>query len=313
MSSFIRRQLGRTGLEVSPLGIGGGSGIASEDLFYAFEHGINYFFFSSDLHHCTYQKSVQALKMLCGRASSVREQVVLATVSYVNNPKKVLSILVDQFSELDVDYIDVFHWGWVSEEDDVLPLIKMAKILKGPCSHTKFIRQMQMLAEGRTEQALAINEELLKRGLVRHVGASFHSRSLARAWMRNLDVLMLRYNIAHLGAEQDVAPFLYGEKSRDPGMVVFNVGHIGPRPFHIPPPGWPAHRYVPSIPDCYRFALSQSWVDLVLTGMANRQQIDQALAALEQGPLSEQECQQLREYGAQYEELLSSPSGLALG
>lgn len=139
----------------------------------------------------------------------------------------------------------------------MLALIKKAKLLKGSCSYTKFIRQMQILAEERTEQALAVNEELLKRGLVRYVGASFHSRALARTWMRNLDVLMLRYNLAHLGVEQDVVPFLYGEKSRDPGMVIFNVGHDGLCLFHIPPLGWPAHGYVPSIPDCYRFALSQ--------------------------------------------------------
>ncbi len=35
------RQLGRTGLTVSNLGLGGGGGISSEDTLYAFDRGIN--------------------------------------------------------------------------------------------------------------------------------------------------------------------------------------------------------------------------------------------------------------------------------
>lgn len=43
------RKLGRTDLTVSCLGLGGGGGISSEDTLYAFDRGINYFFYSSDL------------------------------------------------------------------------------------------------------------------------------------------------------------------------------------------------------------------------------------------------------------------------
>jgi aryl-alcohol dehydrogenase-like predicted oxidoreductase len=97
VSGFSFRPLGKTQLKVSPLGIGGGSGISSEDLLYAFDRGINYFFYSSDLHHFIYHNSTEAIKTLCGAGSSVRDKVVLATASYVTNPEKIIAVILDQF------------------------------------------------------------------------------------------------------------------------------------------------------------------------------------------------------------------------
>ncbi len=51
------RKLGRTDLTVSCLGLGGGGSISSEDTLYAFERGINYFFYSSDLFAPLYLQS----------------------------------------------------------------------------------------------------------------------------------------------------------------------------------------------------------------------------------------------------------------
>ena len=79
------RKLGRTDLTVSCLGLGGGGSISSEDTLYAFDRGINYFFYSSDLHHYIYSPMSGALRQLCGRGSSVREKVVLATVTYIKS------------------------------------------------------------------------------------------------------------------------------------------------------------------------------------------------------------------------------------
>lgn len=81
------RKLGRTDLTVSCLGIGGGGGISSEDTIYAFEQGINYFFYSSDLHHFVYSSMTNGLRKLCSRSSLVRKKVVLATVTYIQSPE----------------------------------------------------------------------------------------------------------------------------------------------------------------------------------------------------------------------------------
>lgn len=296
MAAFTTRQLGKTGLQVSPIGIGGGWSIENQDALYAFERGINYFFFSSDLHHFAYRKSAAALRALCGIGSRVREKVVLATVSYVNDPEKLPAILLDQFSELGIDYIDVFHWGWITDKVDCDGLIAAANTLQSGGSIALQYRTTQ--AAMLRAHAQQVNADLLKRGLVRYVGASFHSRQAARRSMDKLDVLMLRYNMGHPGAEQDVFAHLSGNKNQDPGIVAFNVAHANTHNFSVSPAGYPRDRYVPTVPDCYRFALSHPSVDIVLAGLNNRQQIDQALAAMEQGPLDEATCAYLKEYGA---------------
>lgn len=290
MGGFTTRLLGRTALKVSPLGIGAGSGISSEDLRYAFSKGINYFFYSSDLHQYSYRHSASALKEFCASSSSVRDQVVLATVSYINNPEKVIAVLVDQFSELGVDYVDVFHWGWVTESDDMNSLLAVGREMQDNGALARFFREQVMVAN-------EVNAELVKRGLVRFVGASFHSRALAREWMNQLDVVMLRYNLAHLGVERGIFPLLSGDKNVDPGLVVFNLAHEGKKLISQPPQNYPPDLYVPTIPDCYRYALSNPSVDVVLAGLSNRQEIDEALAALEKGSLSQEEAAYYRAYG----------------
>lgn len=66
------RKLGRTDLTVSCLGLGGGGSISSEDTLYAFERGINYFFYSSDLHHYLYSSMSGALRQICSRGDRWR-------------------------------------------------------------------------------------------------------------------------------------------------------------------------------------------------------------------------------------------------
>lgn len=49
--------------------------------------------------------------------------------------------------------------------------------------------------------------------------------------------------------------------------------------------------------DCYRFCLSNPHVDVVLTGPRNVEELRENLAAIEKGPLSEEEMGFLREFG----------------
>ena len=50
---------------------------------------------------------------------------------------------------------------------------------------------------------------------------------------------------------------------------------------------------------CYRFVLNSPHVHATWTGPANREQLDENLAALEAGPLSVEEEAWVREYGKQ--------------
>jgi len=291
---FEERTLGRTGLRVSPIGIGCGFGITGPDVRYAFDRGINYFFFSSDLHHFAYRPSVDGIRSLCGSQSSVREKVVLATVSYVGDPEKLPGVLCDQFHELGVDYIDVFHWGWITEASDGAALFGAVSRVMDGGEDVDAMRKLLHLKATAEE----VGVDLKKRGLVRHVGASFHSRAQAAKCLDGpCEVMMLRYNVSHRGAEQDVFPLLTGDQTCDPGIVVFNSAHEGEKYFHQRIEGYPQEYPVPSVPDCYRFALTNPAVDLVLTGVKNRAEVDAALSAVEAGPLTERQMDFMGKYG----------------
>ena len=59
----------------------------------------------------------------------------------------------------------------------------------------------------------------------------------------------------------------------------------------------PKGEKTPRASDCYRFALSSPSVDVCLAGPAGREQLDEALAALDRGPMSEDEIAWMKRVG----------------
>lgn len=285
------RKLGRTDLTVSCLGLGGGGHISSEDTLYAFDQGVNYFFYSSDLHHYLYSSMAGALRQLCGRSSSVREQVVLATVSYVlKSPESIMSALVDQLSDLRMDYIDIFFWGWVGSKDSqaLQDCTNVSDDLRGPNS----------VYQRAVERMFGTSERLKKMGIVRYVGASFHDHDLAAQWLDSplLDVVMVRHNVAHRTAQQKVFAHLDPQDPQRPGVVTFkSAGMYGP--LWNAPRGLPANCWQPTVPDFYRYSLSQNSVDVALGGWRNRHEVDAAINGVRQGKLTPAEIDYLNLYG----------------
>jgi aryl-alcohol dehydrogenase-like predicted oxidoreductase len=285
------RKLGKTDLTVSCLALGGGGHIASEDTMYAFDKGINYFFYSSDLHHYLYSSMAPTLRQLCGLGSSVREQVVLGLVTYmVKTPEAVLSSLLDQFLDLKIDYIDVFFWGWVDEDNE-------ADFSK--CMDASYdLRGANSVYQRTIEGMFYTSERMKKMGIVRHIGASFHSHDLAKQWLNSplLDVVMVRHNIAHRGAQQKVFAHLDPQDSQRPGTMTFKSAGMQTllvdKPLYLPEECWQ-----PSVPDLYRYSLSQNCVDVALAGLTSRQEIDEAIAAVQKGKLTAEEIDYLNLYG----------------
>ncbi len=144
------------------------------------------------------------------------------------------------------------------------------------------------------ERIRAACRSLKERGLIRFVAASTHNRRVipAQAQSPDIDIFHVRYNAVHTGAERDVFPHLPGEDR--PGIVAFTATSwkqlLDPRRVR-------AGERVPTAADCYRFVLSNPAVNVCLTGPATSDHADQAIRALELGPMSADELDWMRRVG----------------
>ena len=136
--------------------------------------------------------------------------------------------------------------------------------------------------------------ELKEKGLFRALGLSGHNRKLFPdlASQGVFDVFHVRYNAAHRGAETEVFPFMQGPDR--PGLVSFTATRWGAL---INPGMTPPGLRTPTAIDCYRFVLSNPDVDVCLTGPKNLEQARESFQALEQGPLSPEEIENMRLIG----------------
>jgi aryl-alcohol dehydrogenase-like predicted oxidoreductase len=284
-----RAVLGRTGLEACRIGIGGGSGLPEADIEHALARGVNYLFVSSDFHAVMYHPMWRLLRRY-GRGSR-REGLLIAGCSYICDPEKLAGILADQLVSWGIDYVDVFQWGWVTERNDPDLLLRCAdEGLRSAAVSAAVAEQLGVAEE--------VVRELRRRGYARFLAISTHDRAIARALAAHprSDLLMVRYNLAHRGLEDDVFPHL-AEPGRRPGLVAFNAAHDARGLLSRPPAGLPPGRYVPDVGDLYRFALDRAEIDVVLAGPANREQLDVALDALDRPSLDPVKRTYLERYG----------------
>ncbi len=142
---------------------------------------------------------------------------------------------------------------------------------------------------GPVQEALA---RLKEEGKVRAVGASIHDRPRAARLAEDsiLDLLMVRYNAAHPGAERDVFPHL---ARRRPAVVAYTA--TAWRKLLRRPRRWDGP--VPTAGDCYRFCLASPHVDVVLTGPRTAEELRENLAAVDRGPPTEAELEAIRAFG----------------
>jgi aryl-alcohol dehydrogenase-like predicted oxidoreductase len=163
---------------------------------------------------------------------------------------------------LGTDYLDVLQLGWV-----------------GVGSAWTEATEREMVA-------------LRESGKVRAIGVSIHDRPRAGKLAEEspLDMLMIRYNAAHPGAEREIFPHLHDKK---PSILAYTATSW--RRLLKKPKSWSGEAMTAG--DCYRFQLSNPNVDLALTGPASRAQMEENLAAVERGPLSPDEEKWMREFG----------------
>lgn len=265
-SDFRIVRLPKLNKQVLRIGVAGNYGMNRENILYAADHGVQYWGWTPRM-----KKMTAALVELLSRD---RERHVVAMMGTAYAAGMVRSGVEKALRQLKTDYLDVYQVSWLGRGSFFTQAI---------------------------QDALA---DVRERGLVRAVGTSIHDRQRAGRLAREsiLDLLMIRYNAKHPGAEQDIFPHL---SRRDPAVVAYTATSWRQlmRPLkglELPPsPTGAAFADVPplSAPLCYRFCLSSPHVHVVLTGPANRAQLDENLAALETGPLAADEESWVREYG----------------
>jgi predicted aldo/keto reductase-like oxidoreductase len=132
-------------------------------------------------------------------------------------------------------------------------------------------------------------------GIVRRLGVTSHQRTLAARMAESglLDLVMVRYNAAHRGAERDVFPVT---GSLGLAVVAYTALRWGAlvRPTKDDPPGYA----VPRAPAWYRFVLQHPAVSVTLAAPQTRAELEEDLHVLEAtGPLREAEYAALAEHG----------------
>ena len=124
------------------------------------------------------------------------------------------------------------------------------------------------------------------------LAVSIHDRPRAGRLAEDsiLDLLMIRYNAAHPGAERDIFPHL---DKRNPNVVAYTATSW--RKLLKSPKNWDGQ--VMTAGDCYRWCLSNPHVDVTLTGPASTQQFDENLKSIQRGALTSEEDTWMRSFG----------------
>lgn len=203
--------------------------------------------------------------------ASKREKMVLAVQTYSRVGFLMRPFVWSALRSLGTDYVDVLGLAWWND-------VPSRRIW---------------------DAAIALRE----RGLVKHLMVSCHHRPSFEAFMKHdaCEAWMLRYNAAHPGAEREVFPLLGEDR---PGIFAFTATRWGSL---LDPRLTPKDEQTPRASDCYRFALSNSNIDSVITGPKNRAEITEAIAAMDRGPMSEDELAWMKRVGAAVHDSKGNP------
>lgn len=239
----------------------GTSKLRPEDVEAALARGINY------LNWCGRPDGLSQAVASLGKA---RKDVVVAAQFRSRTARGAARELDRLLRQLGTDYLDVVTCYYVETAEE----------------------WRRLLAPDGALSYLARQKE---QGRVRLIGLTSHQRRLAASWAASgaLDLLMIRYNAAHRGAEQDVFPVTSACGMPVVSFTALRWGALLRRTPEDPPGFRP-----PSPADCYRFCLAQPAIAVVLAAPGNRSELEKELALLEDWtPPPAAELERLRAHG----------------
>jgi predicted aldo/keto reductase-like oxidoreductase len=231
------------------------------DVLEAVRRGVDY------LNWCGYADGMSAaVRQLGARRGDVRVAVQLESRDAAGARKEIDAFL----GELGTTYVDVVAYYYVEHPEE----------------------WEEIHARGGAAEAV---EAARGEGKVRAVGATTHQRALAARMVRErrLDLLMVRYNAAHRGAEEEVFPV--ADEHGTP-VVAYTCLRWGAllRPTPVDPAGF----VPPRAPQWYRFVLCHPAVSVALMAPNGRAELEEDLTILDAWRgLSASEHAALREHG----------------
>lgn len=249
------------GIPVCRLGLGFTgylqSTITPDDIHHALSRGVNFLNWSG------LSEGPSAGDVFTATVSSLgntRASVVICAQFGARSATDAAEELRSALTVLGTDYIDILTLYYVEQQDE----------------------WDEITASG---GALGYLQDAKRDGLVRQIGVTSHQRKLAAQMAESgeLDLVMIRYNAAHRGAEHEVFPVT--QRLRMP-CIAYTALRWGA--LLRPTPDDPAEFAVPRAPNWYRFVLQHPAVSVTLTAPKSRAELDEDLQVLEAtGPLGD--------------------------
>lgn len=252
-----RLRLRGTDLTVSPICIGITE--SPDTITAAYEEGINFFFISGDLHWPRYAHTRAGLARLLDGSPSRRDQIVVAAVSYLDEP--FFGLL--QFEEI---------------LESVPGLERIDVLLAGAVTSDFSLLRVTSLQRARTRNHLGAAA----------IGASFHKRRyMLSSVAQQLDIHYVRYNPGFVKSRIDLFPHI----SPDATHLTFGfqsqaarVTAESCRRLNLPDGSW-----LPSASDYYRFALTPDPIGGILCSPSTPEEVRILARALEERRLTPDE------------------------
>jgi predicted aldo/keto reductase-like oxidoreductase len=216
----------------------------------------------------------------CGHANGMRDavrrlaprraDVMIAIQLSARDARGAQRELADVLGELETPYVDVVTYYYVEHRDE----------------------WNEIIAPGGAAEAI---ERARADGVVRAIGLTSHQRELAAqtAQSGRLDLLMIRYNAAHRGAERDIFPITTRLAMPVVAFTCLRWTALlkGTRED-------PVGFVPPTAADCYRFVLAQPAVTVALMAPGGGEELHENLQLLQDWrELSEAEYQHIAEHG----------------
>jgi aryl-alcohol dehydrogenase-like predicted oxidoreductase len=245
----------------------GQTAITPEDVLYALGRGVNFLNWQGLAEGPSDYDAFSAAVAALGKD---RQSVVVCAQFGARSANDAATELRSVLASLRTDYIDVLTVYYVERADE------WAEITS-PGGAIPYLRDAK------------------RDGVVRRLGVTSHQRTLAARMAASglLDLVMVRYNAAHRGAEHDVFP-VTGPLGLP--VIAYTALRWGALLQRTPddPPGI----LIPRAPDWYRFVLQHPGVAVTLAAPQTRAELDDDLQVLEAtGPLGDDEYAALAEQG----------------